>query len=405
MAIARHQGDYMGALEGFRVLDLGLLVQGPQAALTLGDMGADVIKIELPMMGDQGRWLPSSLDDPRPPWFIGCNRGKRSVTIDLRTPQGAEAFLKLVETSDVVISNFKPGTLDEWGIGYEQAAERNPRIVYGMGSTLGPQGPAATREGADLAGQAAGGLISTTGVEGGEPTPVGATIADHMGAQNMTAGILAALLSRERTGEGQKVEVSLFGSVIYAQASEYTAYFLTGEVPGPANYGHPVINAAYGILRTQDGYMALVGVPPANREAFYAAVEMPELADDDRFQPLLYTAEVKRELFELLQPRFLTRTTADWSERLGAAGCRFAPVNDYAQAAEDPHAWDNGYLQMVEHPEYGAIRMIGSPITMSGTPVEPGQIAPELGMNTEEVLLELGYDWDQIGELRDSGAI
>ena len=180
----------MGALDGIRVLDIGLLVQGPQAALTMADMGADVIKIELPRLGDQGRWLPAAADDPRPPWFIGCNRGKRSVTLDLRKPDGAEAFLKLADTADVVISNFKPGTLEGWGVGFEDAAARNPRIIYGMGSTLGPKGPFAEREGADLAGQAAGGLISTTGVTGGEPTPVGATIADHIGAQNLTAGVL-----------------------------------------------------------------------------------------------------------------------------------------------------------------------------------------------------------------------
>ncbi len=395
----------MGALDGIRVLDVGLLVQGPQAALTMSDMGADVIKVELPGMGDQGRWLPASLEDPRPPWFVGCNRGKRSITLDLRKPDGAEAFLKLIETSDVVISNFKPGTLDEWGVGYEHAAERNPRIVYGMGSTLGSKGPFAEREGADLAGQAAGGLISTTGIDGGEPTPVGATIADHMGAQNLTAGVLAALFSRERSGVGQKVEVSLFGSQIYAQASEFTAYFLTGEVPGRANYGHPVINAAYGILATKDGYMALVGVPPSNREAFYSAVGKPELADDERFQPLLYTAEVKRQLFDILRPVFLERTNDEWSKALGDAGCRFAPVNDYAQASADPHAWENGYLQMVEHPEYGEMRTIGTPIAMSGTPLEPGKLAPELGMNTEELLLEVGYDWEQIGALRDAGAI
>ncbi len=368
-------------------------------------MGADVIKVELPRLGDQGRWLPASMEDPRPPWFIGCNRGKRSITLDLRVAAGAEAFLKLIETSDVVISNFKPGTLEEWGVGYEDAAARNPRIVYGMGSTLGPKGPFAQREGADLAGQAAGGLISTTGVDGGEPTPVGATIADHIGAQNMTAGVLAALFSRERSGVGQKVEVSLFGSQIYAQASEYTAYFLTGEVPGPANYGHPVIGAAYGIIKTSDGYVALVGVPPAQRDAFYDAIEMPELAADERFHSPFFGTQTRNELFEILKPIFEKRTTAEWGERLAAAGCRFAPVNDYAQASEDPHAWENGYLQMVDHPEYGEIRMVGNPITMSGTPVEPGQIAPELGMNTEELLLEIGYDWEQIGELRDGGAI
>ena len=395
----------MGALDKVRVLDVGLLVQGPQAAQTLADMGADVIKVELPGMGDQARWIPLSMEDLRAAYFIACNRGKRSITLDLRQPDGAEAFLKLVETADIVISNFKPGTLDEWGLGYEAAAARNPRIIYGMGSVFGPEGPGATREGADLSGQAAGGLISTTGVDGGPPTPVGATIADHIASQNLTAGVLAALFARQRTGKGQRVDVSLFGGQLYAQASEYTAMFLTGKVPGRANYGHPLLNAAYGIVETADGYLAIVGVTPDQRSAFYTAIEMPELSDDERFQDLLYTPEIKVELFELIGPAFRKQTTAVWCERLEAAGCRYAPVNDYAAAADDPHAWANGYLQEFDHPDWGPIRMPGSPIQMSDTPLEPGQIAPELGQHTEAVLVELGYDWDQIGAMSDNGTI
>ena len=155
----------MGALEGVRVVDAGLLVQGPQAALMLAEFGADVIKVELPGFGDQARWIPLSANDLRTPYYEACNRGKRSVTIDLRVPEGREAFLDLVDTADVVISNFKPGTLDDWGLGYDVVAERNPRVVYATGSTFGPEGPDATLEGADLAGQAAGGLIRTTGTE------------------------------------------------------------------------------------------------------------------------------------------------------------------------------------------------------------------------------------------------
>ena len=197
----------MGALEGVRVVDAGLLVQGPQAALMLADFGADVIKVELPGFGDQARWIPLSANDLRTPYYEACNRGKRSVTIDLRVPEGREAFLDLVDTADVVISNFKPGTLDDWGLGYDVVAERNPRVVYATGSTFGPEGPDATLEGADLAGQAAGGLISTTGTDGGPLTPVGVTIADHTASQNMVAGILAALLARERTGQGQQLSL------------------------------------------------------------------------------------------------------------------------------------------------------------------------------------------------------
>ena len=395
----------MGALDGIRVLDVGLLVQGPQAGLTLSDLGADVIKVELPGMGDQARWIPLADDDPRAPYFEACNRGKRSITLDLRTEGGREAFLRLADTADVMLANFKAGTLDEWGLGYDTLYARNPGIVYAMGSTFGPEGPSADREGADLAGQAAGGLISTTGVDGGPPTPVGATIADHIASMNMTVGILAALMARSTTGRGQRVDVSLLGGQIYAQASEYTSFLLTGEVPGRANHGHPLLHAAYGILPTADGYIALVGVPPTGRQAFYDAVGLPALADDPRFQPLLYTLETKKELFAILSEVFPARTTDEWSERLGAAGARFAPVQDYAQAAADPHVIENGYLVEVDVPGGGTKRVVGSPIRMSDTPANPGVLAPELGQNTEELLLEVGYDWDEIAALRDQNAI
>src|SRR5579862_1966995 len=207
----------MGPLDGIRVVEAGLLIQGPQAALTLGDWGADVVKVELPGFGDQSRWLPIRPGDGRTPYFLAHNRGKRSVTLDLRTDAGREAFLRLAETVDVVITNFKPGTMEAWGVGFDEVAARNPRVIYAAGSTFGDLGPDVEREGADLSAQAAGGLISTTGMTGGEPTPAAATIADHIAAQNLVSGILAALLARERTGAGQRVDTSLIGGQIWAQ--------------------------------------------------------------------------------------------------------------------------------------------------------------------------------------------
>jgi len=394
-----------GALAGIKVIDAGLLVQGPQAGLTLSDLGADVVKVELPGVGDQARWIPISVADPRGPYHVACNRGKRSITLDLRVVSGKDAFLRLVRRSDVLLSNFTPGTLEHWGLGYETLRELNPRLVYATGSVFGPEGPSARMKGADLTAQAAGGLISTTGVDGSDPTPVGATIADHIASQNMTAGILAAIIARARSGRGQRVDVSLFGGQIYAQAAEYTHYFLSGQIPGRSNYGHPLLNAAYGIVPTSDGWLAIVGVPPSERDAFYAALERPDLAEDERFQPLLYTPEVKRELFAILVEIFPNRTTAEWCERLNAANCRFAAVNDYAQAANDPHAAINGYILDVDHPEWGRVRVVGSPIGLSDTPARPSAVAPELGQNTEEILLELGYTWDDITTFREAGAI
>jgi crotonobetainyl-CoA:carnitine CoA-transferase CaiB-like acyl-CoA transferase len=395
----------MGALDGIRVLDLGLLVQGPQAAAMMSDLGADVIKVELPGLGDQARWIGSSTTDPRPPYFIGVNRGKRSVTIDLRKPEGKEVFLRLVETSDVVVSNFKAGTMDEWGLGYEALSARNPRIIFATGSVFGPLGERARTEGADLAGQAAGGLISTTGSTTTGPTPVGVTIADHIASLNMSIGILAALQARHATGRGQQIDVSLVGGQIYAQASELTAFFLTGRQARPANQGHPLLHAIYGIFQTSDGWIAMVGVPPANKPSFCEALGMPELANDPRIQALFLDPAEKPAVFEILSKRFITDTTDNWLAKMRACGQRVAPVNDYARVAADDHNYLNGYLIEADHPTFGPMKLVGNPIRMSGTPPVPGIVAPELGQDTELVLVDLGYSWDEIGVLRDAGAI
>ncbi len=395
----------MGALEGIRVVDVGLLVQGPQAGQTLRDLGAEVIKVELPGLGDMARWIPISMEDLRTPYFEACNRGKKSITIDLRITEGANIFRKLVDAADVLVANFKPGTLEAWGLSYEELSKTNPGLIYAMGSTFGPEGKGADREGADLAGQAAGGLISTTGSDGEPPTPVGATIADHIGSMNMTVGILAALFSRNVTGKGQRVDVSLLGGQIYAQASEYTAYLMTEKVPGRSNGGHPLLPMAYGILETADGHIALVGVLPDKRQALYEAAGVPELIEDERFAPIIYTTEIRQELFRLLADGFKAKTTDEWAAILDRIEVRYAPVNDYAQAASDPLVTTNNYIVELEDVNGETRRVVGSPIKMSDTPTSPSASAPELGQHTEEVLLELGYTWEQIGELRDLQAI
>ncbi|HLI24814.1 MAG TPA: CoA transferase [Acidimicrobiales bacterium] len=388
----------MGALDGLKVVEAGLLVQGPQAAATLGEWGADVVKVELPGVGDQSRWLPVAPGDARSAYFTGCNRGKRSITVDLRVPAGREIFLRLGDWADVVITNFAPGTMDRWGIGYQQVAARNRRVVYAAGSTFGWSGASAAGKGADLSGQAAGGLISTTGADGERPTPVGATIADHVASQNLVAGILAALLARERSGEGQLVTTSLVGSQIWAQASEVTACLMLGRSAGRANRSHPLVPGLYGIFPTADGWIAVVGVGAPSRPRFFAAVGRPELAE--RFpQPLLWSKE-KAVLFPLLDEAFAAATTAEWCRRLTDARIRCAPVRDHAQVVADPSVWDNGYLAKVD-----GVDVVAAPVSFSATPSRPPATAPELGQHTEEVLLELGYSWEDIAALGDTGAI
>ena len=371
----------------------------------LHGLGAEVIKIELPEIGDVGRHVDileshgnfSSV-------FIACNRGKRSVALDLRNEGGSEAFRRLVETSDVVLSNFKPGTMEEWGLGYAELAKVNQRIIFAAGSYLGPLGPDRDREGADMAGQASGGIISTSGYDGGPECPVGTLIADHCGSQNLTVGVLGALMARERTGRGQQVDVSLLGGQIWLQAMEYTHTALTGQAVARSNGGHPLVNALYGIYPTSDGYIAMAGCPDALWPKLVECVEHPELADNPRFGTYFSSPEIKAELREVFDPIFKERTTAEWCERLARYEQRFAPVRSHAEVIADTQAYANNYLVKVDHPEWGEVTMVGNPISMSDTPTRWGIEVQELGQDTELVLVEAGYEWEELDDLRARGA-
>ena len=394
-----------GPLDGIKVIEVGLLIQGPQAAALLADMGADVIKVELPGIGDQGRYIFLGDGDLRSAVYIGCNRGKKALTLDLRHEQGANIFKTLTETADIVISNFKPGTLDEWGLGYEDLAAINPRVIWAAGSTFGPVGPDAHREGADLAGQSAGGLISTTGREGDPPTPVGVFIADHIGSLNMVSGILAALNARHESGRGQRIEVSLVGGQIWAQATEYTHYLLTGKIPGRSNFGHPLIPAAYRIFQTADGWIGLIGLSAEAKDVFFALVGRPEMAMDPRFDSLLLAPEELKSLVAELEPIFLERTTDEWCELLEEAGARFAPVRNYAEVVADEGVWANDYFVEVEDDAGEIQRVVGTPIRMSETPLQPSATAPDLGQHSDEILSEAGYSAAEIEEFRAAGTV
>ncbi|MBJ83818.1 MAG: hypothetical protein CL462_13045 [Acidimicrobiaceae bacterium] len=400
----RDEVEMVGALDGIRVLDLSTLVQGPQAAAMLHDLGAEVIKVELPEIGDMGRHVDILPEVGTSSFFIANNRGKRSVALDLRSDGGHEAFLRLVETSDVVLSNFQPGTLDGWGLGYEDLAAVNPRIIWAAGSFLGPTGPDALREGADIAGEAYGGVVAGIGNDGEAVTTVASLLADHCGSQNLQTGILAALFAREKTGRGQRVDVSLLGGQIWMQATEYTHYFLTGELAGKSNGGHPLVHALYGVFPTSDGAIAMAGCPEHLWEGLCRAIERPDWVDHPRFNTYFTTKEISAEMREEFLPIFSQRTTDEWVVRLEAEAQRFAPVRSHDQVAADPQSYANGYIVEFDHPDWGTTNFVGCPIQMSDTPTRFGTDVPELGQETEIVLVEAGYDWEELEDLRARGA-
>ena len=275
-----------------------------------------------------------------------------------------------------------------------------------MGSSFGTEGPDAAREGADLSAQAAGGLISTTGGGGSDPSPIGATVADHISGQNLLAGVLAALFARERTGRGQLVETSLLGGQIWAQAGEYTRYLMSGQPSGPSGRSHPMIPGIYGVFPTSDGWIAIVGVAGPARDLFYRTIGRPDLID--RFPHLLYFEDDKAELWPILDEVFATKPTAEWCRLLGDAGLRFAPVRDHAEVAADPGVAANGYIERVAGSRRLRFRHPGragpGPVLRARCRPSQAQV-PELGQHTEEVLLEIGYSWDDIADLSAAGAI
>ena len=394
----------MVALSGYRVLDLSILVQGPQAAAMLHDLGAEVTKIELPEVGDLGRWLTVAIDDDRSPYVEANNRGKRSVTLDLRTAGGKRALMRLVEAVDILIHNFVPGTVEEWGIDYDALKKINPSLIYAAGSTFGPEGPNSQREGADMVGQAEGGIVSVTGHDDGHPTIVGAVIGDHFGAQNLITGILAALVHRERTGVGQRVDVSLVGSAIFAQSSEMTYTMLSGKSPGRPNNNHPILRGLVHRCPTSDGYIYLLGIPEHLWNDFALCLDREDLVDDPRFATLVPALEDVETLRAIIDDVFPSRTTEEWEQRLRSAGQRYGRVKTYEEVVSDDTNLANGYIVQVEHPSYGSISVVGNPVRMSETPTRVGVVAPELGEHTEEVLLEAGFTWEEIDQMRTDGA-
>lgn len=387
----------MGPLDGIRVLDFTRWQQGPWATVMLADMGADIIKVEERTQGDLGRAF-GRMEDGFCPYFEAHDRNKRSLTLDVRRPEGREVIFKLVERCDVVVHNFRPGVMDRLGFGYEAFRAINPRMIYASGSGFGPNGPLAQRPGFDVTGQAMGGIMVTQGGgPGGEPHMVVPGVADQVGGMMLAYGIAMALIARERFGVGQRVDSSLYGSQIALQASNITRALRTGVHQTSRPRGNPTFKP-YGCA---DGRWLAVGVlDPAVFPRLCAAVGRPDLSSDTLYGDPFARHDRADDLEADLAKAFRAHPRDWWLERLIAHDVPCAPVQDYIEVGDDPQALLNGYVTTVNSPTHGPLRVVGVSAQLSATPGSVGTPAPELGQHTEEVLLDLGYDWPAIERLR-----
>ncbi len=391
-------------LAGVRVLDLGRHLAGPTCAMLLGDLGADVIKIEKPGVGEDGRAAGPPFFEGVSAFFLSANRNKRSLTLDIKQAEGQETFRRLADSADVVIENFRPGVMDALGIGYAVASERNPRIIYCSISGFGADGPYADRPGLDQIIQGVSGLMSVTGFEGEEPVRVGIPIADLLTGLYGAYGILAALQARERTGRGQEVNTSLLEAMVGTMGFQAVRYINGGGVPPPAGNHHP-INAPYGVFRAKDGYLTLGATGEKRWAQFCRLMGAEEWLEDPRFATNGARYENRLVLAELINEKLQARTIDEWERFFNEAGIPAGPVYAMDGALDHPQIRHREMVVERPHPILGTVSLLGLPVKFSETPGDVHRIPPELGEHTDEVLCEVGLNGDDVRRLREQAII
>ena len=413
------------ALDGVRVLDLSRVLAGPWCTQTLADLGADVIKVERPARdgvpgGDDTRgWGPPFLRDPagqetaEAAYYVGTNRNKRSVTIDIATEEGSELVRTLAEKADVFVENFKVGDLARRGLDAATLLARNPRLVYCSITGFGQTGPYRERAGYDYAVQGMGGLMSVTGpsraeiaddASGGGPQKVGVAVADLFTGMYAVTAILAALRHRDRTGQGQAIDMALLDSQVAMLANLGAGYLASGVAPQRAGNAHQSI-VPYQVFEVADGHLILAVGNDAQFARFCAVAGCAELAADPRFARNAGRVRDRATLVPLLAARLKQRPRAAWLAELEAAKVPCGPINDLAEVFADPHVRERAMTVEMPHPLAGSVRMVASPIKMAATPVRYRRAPPLLGADTDAVLAELGLDAAAIAGLRERGAL
>ncbi|MFC1999351.1 CaiB/BaiF CoA transferase family protein [Chloroflexota bacterium] len=403
-------------LEGVRVIDWTIYQQGPVASMILGDMGADVIKVEERIGGDPGRGMvrvagamvgEMHQQVQRNPYFEAGNRNKRSLTVDLKKEKAREIVYRLVGKSDVFIQNFRMGVAERVGMDYETLLRYNSRLIYAHASGWGPKGPDKDDPSADYAGLARSGIMALAGEPGMDPVLVQGGIADQSGAVMTAMGVLAALLARDKTGKGQKVDASILGSMVFLQGHPMvfcTMANLWGIRIARRAAGNPLWNH---YKCADDNWIALAHLSP---DKFWPlvcrAMELEELEMDPRFDSMEKRTQNCQELISILDDTFAKKTRDEWSQLFKENGIIFAPVNTTLDVTQDLQVLANDYVTEFNHPVFGPMRTVGFPIALSETPLSIRREAPEFGQHTEEILTELlDYTWDDIAQLKDEEVI
>jgi formyl-CoA transferase len=391
-------------LEGIKVLELSNFIAGPFCGAQLADLGADVIKIEQPGVGDASRRSPPLVKGGDGAGFMTLNRGKRSIALDLKSDLGRAAFMRLAATADVLVENMRPGTMRDLGIDEPTLRPLNPRLVYCSISGFGQTGPWSQRAGQDLIAQAMSGLMSITGEPGGAPVKCGVPVADLTTALFSALSITSALYERDRSGKGQYLDLSLFESALALGVWETALYFATGEVAGPLGSAHRA-SAPYQAFACADGHITLGATTPANWRNGCGALGLDHLIEDPRFATPTARKQNEHELAALIEAVTVTQPRAYWQRLMDEGGVPCGPILGYDETLAAEHTLARGMVAEVEHPTAGPSRLVASPIHMDRTPPRRPRPAPLLGQHSHEVLREVGLDDTELARLVESGAL
>ena len=391
-------------LAGVRVLDVSQVMAGPYACMLLGDLGADVVKIEPPGAGDQTRGaMGFKMKGSDSMGFLNMNRNKRSVVLDLKTDAGREAFHKLAETADILLENYRPGVVRKLGVDYDTLRAINPRLIYASISGFGQSGPWADRPGFDLMAQAMSGVMSVTGHPGMPPVKAGVPVADIGCALFATYAILSAYIGRGRTGEGQYIDASLFDAALAFSVWDTSDYWGTGRVPGPVGTSNKM-SAPYQAVRSKDGHFVMGATNQKLWRLLCETLGRPELLDDPRFHDNKSRLQNREALIEELERTFVTRTSEEWEGVLLAVGIPAGRMGTYPEAFDSEHGRHRQMRIEVPHPVEGSVPNIGFPVKLMGTPQRVRRHPPLLGEHTESILREAGFDRAALDDLKARGA-